>query len=583
MFPRFHVIARRPRLLVMSSASLLVALAAAPSFAERSSARSDTPPALVPLRSVSPAAVAPAATSSSAAAASGPVRVHLPGMSPCPPSAGPEPEFVWCFEGAGGDSTWPANPGGTSWRHWSRFAPPGPQSSRWHVTTKHGGVSGGTYNAWAGCDSVGTNPGCADVGFWVFQEGYGDDWNEVLEIQCSGQNTTSGGAIEFDLRYDAECVYDYLYLEYLDNGTGQWKPVLDGGGNAAVFNGTSGNPGAGCDNGGGGANEGNYFDDVGVYGSSSWYENVSFPLPAQAGDTHVRWRADSDPASSDQDGRADTDGLAAIDNLTLTFTADGATVTDDFETGDFLGVGASAGTAAWNRGLAGNTYDGWHLSFDPMYKGKGPTCLFDDTWMWAAKPDVGAIQEDQFDFFLVSPTIDVSGWSAGWVTWHGFQCDWTQSNHDLPTILVRVHDTALGWSPWEQFDGFLLFVPVRGLHRLPDSLGRLPGDRLGVAGPQSARRLRLGTARGHAVHRGQRHVLQLRRHVHGLHRALHRSLRGHVLALGSRAHAVPGQRGAGRLGGERGLAGLREAGLAHGEHHRHPRDHGVRRGAVVAP
>src|SRR5687767_9079573 len=42
------------------------------------------------------------------------VRVHLPGQSPCSEQDaggdGRTTEEVWCFEGAGGDSSWPANP-----------------------------------------------------------------------------------------------------------------------------------------------------------------------------------------------------------------------------------------------------------------------------------------------------------------------------------------------------------------------------------------------------------------------------------------------------------------------------------------
>src|SRR4030095_11045298 len=50
------------------------------------------------------------------------VRVHLPGQSPCTMedagggNDGRTPEEVWCFEGANGDSSWPANPPYT-WNH----------------------------------------------------------------------------------------------------------------------------------------------------------------------------------------------------------------------------------------------------------------------------------------------------------------------------------------------------------------------------------------------------------------------------------------------------------------------------------
>jgi len=64
------------------------------------------------------------------------VRVHLPGASPCPPEAvegspaGQTVEHVWCFEGVGGDSTWPANPGA----HWDHMPAPGaPPHDGWHL------------------------------------------------------------------------------------------------------------------------------------------------------------------------------------------------------------------------------------------------------------------------------------------------------------------------------------------------------------------------------------------------------------------------------------------------------------------
>lgn len=131
------------------------------------------------------------------------VRVHDPGQSPCPATSAEDVESVWCFEGANGDSTWPANPAGGTWRHWSRFNPPVPTGSKWHVTALHGGASGGTYNAWAGCDVSESHAPCDETAFWVNAGGYGDDWNYALALECTGQDATTGGTIEFDLRYDA--------------------------------------------------------------------------------------------------------------------------------------------------------------------------------------------------------------------------------------------------------------------------------------------------------------------------------------------------------------------------------------------
>lgn len=83
------------------------------------------------------------------------------------------PNQVWCFEGAGGDSTWPdagqaGALGAGNWDHWSKFAPPLPPASKWFLTTYRPTAGGGDMNAWCGCDAAMTNPGCTDQAFWVY-------------------------------------------------------------------------------------------------------------------------------------------------------------------------------------------------------------------------------------------------------------------------------------------------------------------------------------------------------------------------------------------------------------------------------
>jgi len=385
---------------------------------------------------------------------------------------------VFCFESP--DSLWPAgqttfglpNTRRYHFDHYSRNLPPLPKASKWHVTTANasGGVTG-TYNAWCGCDSSETllqSPGCDDTSFWINQKGYGDEWEETLIMDVSNLGGGSGGTLTFSLRYDTECVYDYLYLEYLDTG-GNWQPILDGGGTAAVFNGVSDN-GAdvttnACDNGAGGAGDGNYFDDgsfvnsTPYHGNSVWYPTVSFPVPAQT-NLQIRWRGSSDPAWSDFDGRGDTDGIGAIDNVDLQFN-NGDTVTDDFEFGsfDFALVNGGFDNTLWQFGSSGNTYDGWHLTFDPMYKNKGSTCTFSDDWMWNGKPDVGSIPsaESGFEYFLVSPVVPCDGWTGGTLLYSGYQC-MPDERDDYTNTHIQVYDSALGaWAPWTDFDGFIIF------------------------------------------------------------------------------------------------------------------------------
>ncbi|GJM43860.1 MAG: hypothetical protein DHS20C21_07020 [Gemmatimonadota bacterium] len=391
------------------------------------------------------------------------------------------PSQVWCFEGAGGDSSWPANAGGTlgragsKWDHWSKFDPPLPPSSKWFVTNLNPSPTGGAgnLNAWCGCDSVGANPGCTDTAFWLNKEGYGDDWNYGLTLSMTGQNNTAGGTLEFDIRYDCECNYDYMYLEYKD-GSGAWQLMDDGSGGLAVFNGVSGNLSASADTSRVGRDCGNdifgHSDQAEVggftieyHGNSTWVTDVVFPIPAAAsGGAEVRWRGFSDGAWSDQDNRGDTDGLGAIDNVLVTFTATGATVSDNFNasTGptDFTtSITSTTGSPFWIAGgLEGSPYDGWHLTFDPNYKNKGNTCTFSNDWMWSSKPDAGNIPGKGFSYFLASPVVNCSGWSGGAMEYSNYLCA-PDARNDYQNTHVRVYDSNEGWSPWNDFDGYVIF------------------------------------------------------------------------------------------------------------------------------
>lgn len=383
------------------------------------------------------------------------------------------PDEVWCFEGTNGDSTWPNVPGAQDtgsrredWDHWSKFAPPLPPASKWQVTTFEPSGVGSDNNAFCGCTGVAT--GCEDVAFWVFQNGYGDDWNFSLELDMTGQNANAGGTIEFDLRYDTECNYDYLYLEYLNNSSGNWEAVTDTAGTDAIFNAVSGNPDT--NNGGSGRECGDDIygnsdqKDLGsgnqpYYGNSAWLTDVTFPLPAQSGGITLRWRGFSDGAWSDADGRGDTDGIGAIDNVSITFTGSGSVVSDAFDSGDFNGVAATIGTAAWDpKGLEGNSYDGWQLQFDPQYKNKGNTCTFSDNWMWAAKPEGGPIPANGFSYYLVTPVIDCDGWTGGLIEYASYLCA-DDARDDYSNQLARFYDSAQGqWGLWQDFDGFITFA-----------------------------------------------------------------------------------------------------------------------------
>jgi len=419
------------------------------------------------------------------------VPVHPAFSSPCPTDGpwntrnGITADEVWCFEGAGGDSSWPLHPG-EDWDHWSIFDPPGGGVPKWHLTNRQTNPSGGgTYNAYCGCDSVAnaaTGQGfCPETAFWIFQRGYGDDWNYSLALDYSGGPFLDGGTIGFDIRYDVECLYDYVYLEYLNQGTGEWEVLTDnpaGGGDAAIFNAVSGNPQTGSARACGADYFGNSDQDASgdpVYGggNSGWH-TASFPVPniavmgGSGTNLDLRWRGFSDGAWSDADGSDDTDGMGAIDNVTITLptpTPGAISITDNFESNanqvlEGRTASATSGTATWhNGGLEGTTYDGWHLLYDPLYPNVGNTCTFSDDWMWSAKPQ-GEFPPDGsangFRMYLVSPAISTDGWTGGIVQYTQYLC-MPSKKEDYINTHARWYDTSGSWSLWNDFDGFITF------------------------------------------------------------------------------------------------------------------------------
>jgi hypothetical protein len=425
------------------------------------------------------------------------VRVHNAGQSPCSPvdtadsPNGQTIEHVWCFEGPGGDPSWPSNPQGDDFTHWSKFAPPVTPLTKWHMSRMNPNAS--NWNAWAGCDSLvgvagfsNNDASCTDVPFWLKQKGYGDNWNFALELRADGVDDNQAGdtTIKFDLRYDTECNYDYLYLEASTNNGTTWA-LLSSGGTPAVFNSISGNPSGDGSPGNGGRDCGDDFfgnsdqfnpgggnQNWNGFNHSQWIPNVTFVIPQSPAGTgvRVRWRAFSDGAWSDQDGRGDTDGLAAIDNIVLTVDDDGTpdgTASETFEANNGVSLNNRAvasetlpGAVTFVAGgILGQTWDSWHLEFDPKYSNKGNTCTFSDDWMWAAKPSDGQItpMDGGFDFFLVSPKVNCDGWTGGVCEYAEYLC-FIQDVQDYANQVVRLYDTVNGWSPWNDYDGFVTFA-----------------------------------------------------------------------------------------------------------------------------
>ncbi|MBZ0269921.1 T9SS type A sorting domain-containing protein, partial [bacterium] len=386
------------------------------------------------------------------------------------------PDEVWCFEGAGGDSSWPAVPG-NPWRSWSKFAPPIPQPSKWFLTAEHT-QSGSGLAAWCGCDLPGVNAGCAETVFWANPanlDGYGDDWNYPLILNVDGGDRAAGATLTFDIRYDAECNYDYVYLEFLSSFQAVGPDTVFTWTELARYNGVSGVFGATvC---GGDALGHAAADSSGTpqYGNASWVGGVNVPLPTTGGtsatNTRLRWRAVTDGAWSDADDRADTQGLVLLDNVNVAFTA-GGTASDSFDGGTpgnaftTPAVGGAVTDAEWTpEGLTGNPYNPWRVAFDPDYKNQGNTCDFSADWMFTTRLPIlnTYTNEAAWDYYLVTPSIPCTGWTGGVIQLANYRCI-VEANpngeprNDFSHLLHRVHDGASGtWSTWNDFDEGVLF------------------------------------------------------------------------------------------------------------------------------
>jgi hypothetical protein len=114
-----------------------------------------------------------------------------------------------------------------------------------------------------------------------------------------------------------------------------------------------------------------------------------------------------------------------------------------------------AGTGTWDHYPAPGSpgWDGWQLTYDPVYAGDGNTCAFDDDWLWSAKEGNVPPEANGFHFLLVSPSIPVSGWTAGLVEYDLFLD--SNGKEDVSNTVGRFYDTSSGWSLWNDFDGFL--------------------------------------------------------------------------------------------------------------------------------
>ncbi len=151
-------------------------------------------------------------------------------------TGGPDGSETWCFEQF--DSCGTAQPWDvTCFEHIGGVVDC--PMNFWHVDSYRADQQPycGNYVLWCGTDSMSTSVlwDCATL---RTAPGYGNDWNCVAEMRIPKGFTLGGPcSLMFDVRYDTECKYDYLYLEFLCRGG--WDTL-------ATFNATSNYPGPEC-------------------------------------------------------------------------------------------------------------------------------------------------------------------------------------------------------------------------------------------------------------------------------------------------------------------------------------------------
>ena len=165
----------------------------------------------------------------------------------------------------------------------------------WHIDTFNAPAGGNAI--W--CGEVFVACGGADTA-----EGYGNSYQEQLDWTGTvvDNNIATNMTVTFDLNYDNEPGYDYLYLRH--NGAAGMTTV-------ATYNGA----GSGL-------------------GVSVAFTVASADLVGGGLNTvHLRFAGVSDGAWSDDDCLWPTNGLAQIDNITVSGTNGIVSTTDDFESG----------------------------------------------------------------------------------------------------------------------------------------------------------------------------------------------------------------------------------------------------------
>jgi len=379
-------------------------------------------------------------------------------------TGGPGPTETWCFERGPGDSCGTNPPWDTNcFNHFDIRAYPSPSNINfWHVATYMGNNGGATYNGdyclWCGSDSLWIDGLPVDCGTWADGKcpGYGNQWHCVALLTLPDTfDVANGCTLYFDPRYDTECKYDYLYVDFFD-GT-EWQTL-------AAFNASSNNPGDPC--GDPSTPNPDYWGntDAGQPNSADWQERFDPDLPAFyrviTPDTLIttsgpmfRWRFVSDGAWCDADGRVDTDGAAFIDNVWV--WGDDERYEEDFE-------GGSLDTSLWSLPDADGVVDMWHISHDPdpLYEGGDGgdrnDCVLDSSFIYRGRLEQGFPPgepwRNEWHCRLVSPKVPIQ--NTGCVMQYDIYCMMMDYLCDMGDEVYRFYDSRYEqWCPWEAVTG----------------------------------------------------------------------------------------------------------------------------------
>lgn len=487
--------------------ALGILAAAASSFAERPPIKEWLPTPSPASTRFDPQAPSPLAVSSGETLW---VNVRSSALS-CPGSStrggeitgGNGPLEVWCFEGGAGDSTSTLGPRTFTFNSYDRrILRNDIDSLYWRATTFQ--ALSGARSMWCG----GYNDQC---GSWIVTTGgYGNYWEQSMQLSLGPFNATNGCSLQFRTRYVLECNYDYGYLEVFDARAGQnkWRPI-DG------FNGRSG-----CTT---GPTTFSCFGDWNnyrtttkcgaiTYGTVIMYPREhttlpdslrdwpGFPFGGTTGDDYViirgdsisstpaaamlniRWRFSTDTALSTADGADVVKGFW-VDDVTVRVA--GATV----HSATFDGLAENALPASpYSFPQLNPVYDGWAIRYDldaplegfflpsPGDSGLPSACQLNASWQWSIAASPGGIPGglptpdnnsllSGYQVLMQSPSIPLNyNEGSGGFARPGcvFQFDAFQNmlaeTCDFTDRWVRVHQITSGrWCDWINIDGFINF------------------------------------------------------------------------------------------------------------------------------